>query len=327
MFYIRYLFFILGSTFLIQQNPKLLKLFFYSLIFSICFLFVDSFIQLLLEKNIFFIKAYSEERISSVMGDEAILGRYLAPISAITLTLYIYKFQIRVFYIFFIIIISLLVIVISGDRAPFLRYVLFLIGLIFIMPKDKKKYFFSLTVIFSIALTFIISIPQVKFRIISDTYDQITQTTPKFMPYSKHYEEHFLSAYKMGIDNFIFGQGPNTFEKKCGYEKFIVTFRSCTQHPHNFYWQLFAENGVIGLSFILIFYLYVMFRFFNLIIFSSKEIKKEKSYFFKCSTALMILCFLFPIIPNMSFYNNWNNIFLYIMISMLLFAWKFFKYK
>ena len=327
VFYFRYLFFLLGSIYLYKINPKILKYFFYISLFCIGFLLFDSFIQFVFKKNIFFLEAYSLQRITSVMGDEAILGRYVAPISAISIVLFLQYFKKNTFLISVLIFFSLLIILISGDRAPLLRYLMFIVGLIFILPKNKIKYLSYLFVASAISLFFIINSPQLKFRIIDDTLDQITQTTPKFMPYSKHYEEHFHSAYKMGMDNILFGQGPNIFEKVCGYPQFEVTFRSCTQHPHNFYWQLFSENGVIGLFFLITLYFIILYRFLILIYENVIKKKSNEDYFFKASTGLMMLCFIFPIIPNMSFYNNWNNIFLFIMLSLWLYAWSFYDKK
>ena len=50
----------------------------------------------------------------------------------------------------------------------------------------------------------------------------------------------------MYLDNKLFGVGTKMYRKLCQKEKYYVNKFSCTTHPHNFYFQLLAENGLIG---------------------------------------------------------------------------------
>jgi O-antigen ligase len=84
---------------------------------------------------------------------------------------------------------------------------------------------------------------------------------------------HYKTAIKMFLDNKILGIGPNNFRKRCAEKKYeTLAFddsgdditNSCTTHPHNTYFQLIAETGIIGFSLIL-------FLFITLMIFVSKN--------------------------------------------------------
>ena len=70
--------------------------------------------------------------------------------------------------------------------------------------------------------------------------------------FSKQHTHHYLSAYKMFLDNKLIGVGIKNFRHFCGDEKYEVSNLSCSTHPHNTYIQVLAETIPIGLSFLLI---------------------------------------------------------------------------
>ena len=51
-------------------------------------------------------------------------------------------------------------------------------------------------------------------------------------------------------DKPFFGHGPRVFRFKCSEPEFSIGMRPCNSHPHNFYIQLLAETGLIGLLFV-----------------------------------------------------------------------------
>ena len=58
----------------------------------------------------------------------------------------------------------------------------------------------------------------------------------------------------MFYDNKIFGVGTKMYRILCKDKRYYINEFSCTTHPHNFYFQLLAENGIIGF---LVFYVYL----------------------------------------------------------------------
>ena len=82
------------------------------------------------------------------------------------------------------------------------------------------------------------------------------------LPYSDVYEEHYISALKIGKDNFYFGVGPNLFEKYCDHTDYKVSERSCSSHPHNFFIQIFAELGILGIIIFNCILLQLAYQFF-----------------------------------------------------------------
>ena len=80
---------------------------------------------------------------------------------------------------------------------------------------------------------------------------------------------------------------------------------SCTTHPHNFYLQLLAETGIIGLSFIIILSLYLFMTLIN----------KKKKHNFEICLLIGFLLTLIPFLPNGNFFNNWLNMIMFLPIG------------
>ena len=121
----------------------------------------------------------------------------------------------------------------------------------------------------------------------------------------------------MAKDKPIFGIGTNLFRYVCDRPEYVYK-RSCTSHPHNYYIQILAEKGIVGLLFLLIFYGYFCYlalkQFYFLILKKTQKLIPFDQFLW----IILILVFWWPLIPTMSFYNNWNNIFLFITLALTL---------
>ena len=120
--------------------------------------------------------------------------------------------------------------------------------------------------------------PNAKARMIDHTIDQIKETKLPFLPYSKSYENHYLSALRVFSDNPIFGSGPNTYRYQCNNPKYVDLLSKCNTHPHNFYFQVLAELGIIGFLFLSIFYLYLSYIAIKQLILKFFTLKKPSKY-------------------------------------------------
>ena len=76
--------------------------------------------------------------------------------------------------------------------------------------------------------------------------------------FTEAHDAMFKTAYKMFTNKPLFGHGTKVFRFKCK-EKYKSTNHknySCNTHPHNYYVQMLAENGVIGFIFFLYLFLF-----------------------------------------------------------------------
>ena len=320
IFYFRYLFFILGFWYLIDQNNKLSKYLLYSILICCLVVILDGFYQYFVGVNFFGNEKWSADRLTGLFGDEPIIGRYVAYLSILAFILIYQVFQVTKL----VTILSILLLVVSeifvffsGERAPFF-YLTFFSFLIVIYIEDFRLYriigfILSIVVIFSI----INFNPTAKDRMIDTTINQINETKLPFLPYSELHERHYISALKMFRQNPIVGVGTNLFRTLCEKKNFQYKKGSCTNHPHNFYIQLLAEQGIIGFLFLSSFFIFLII----LIIKQALNLyinKRGKISFKNFLIVLILFVFWWPLIPHMSFYNNWNNIFLMLPIAYFL---------
>lgn len=318
VFYFRYIFFILGFWYLLDNNKYISKCLLIMIICCGSVVILDGFYQYFNGVNIFGNEKWSEHRLTGFFGNEPIIGRYIAYLAIIAfLIIYqIYDFsKLTTILSICLLVVAEIFVFFSGERAPlfYLSFFSFLI-LIFI-PKFKLYRLIGFAVSLLIILFIIQLNPKAKERMIDTTIEQVSSTAVPVLPYSELHERHYVSALKMFEKYPFFGVGTNLFRYKCN--KFVFQYKpgSCTSHPHNFYIQILSELGVMGFMFLFSFFVYFLFivtkQFFYLIFKNNKKLISFRSLL----PILSLLIFWWPLIPHMSFYNNWNNIFLMIPLA------------
>jgi O-antigen ligase len=92
----------------------------------------------------------------------------------------------------------------------------------------------------------------------------------------------------------------------------------CNTHPHNIYLEFLSELGILGFAFLLVGFLFIIFKAFIAIknIFYKNNINCNYSLFF---SLLGILVSIFPLFPSGSFFNNWLSAIFYFNIGFVLF--------
>ena len=129
----------------------------------------------------------------------------------------------------------------------------------------------------------------------------------------------------MFLNNPIFGVGPNNFRKLCDKEKYNINELTCSTHPHNFYIQLLAETGLIGLLFLLIFYSFFIKKFLNY--FKNYRLFKDNLNFSQLFIISNILINFFPFLPTFNFYNNWINAINFLSIGFFIYLQRKIDYE
>ena len=139
-------------------------------------------------------------------------------------------------------------------------------------------------------------------------FDQIP-----ILNFNNSYWGAWRGGIQQGLEKPILGVGPSGTRHTCGYLKkhWLPGENFCGNHPHNFYIQLFAEVGLIGLIFgsTMIFYL----------IKSCYVIRKNYPENFMVSSAFVIpFGIFFPFQHYGSFYGQWGNLFIWFAIGFAL---------
>tara|TARA_B100001059_G_C17825613_1_gene581179 strand:- start:1464 stop:2753 length:1290 start_codon:yes stop_codon:yes gene_type:complete len=127
----------------------------------------------------------------------------------------------------------------------------------------------------------------------------------------------YWGAWRGGIQQALItpikGIGPSGTRNSCSnldtnIPKWLPGKNYCGNHPHNFYIQLFAEVGIIGLS--------IGCLMFGSIIFTCYKARLDNFNCPMAATAFVVpLGLFFPIQQFGSFYGQWGNLFMWFAIA------------
>jgi O-antigen ligase len=310
--FIRYLFFIFGIWSIIKDNEEKLFNFFKFYIVLLIFLFIDSNFQFLNDgKNIIGYNSYQfqNNRISSFFNKELILGSYVEKLSIICICyLTIFRNKIPKKIIFLILLVTLEISLISGERRAFYSFLIFSFFYIFFIfdITIKNKMLLAAIIISTLTLLIFFSI-NLKNRAIKDTVESISDTGYNY--FSDGHYKHFKNAIELFKEKPFSGHGSNSFRFNCERIDQKFNIHGCSTHPHKIIAQFLAEKGLLGIIFLLIFYLSILYAgILNII---KKKFDKKNILIF-----ISILIFFNPLFPSGNFYNSWvNNIVSLIFIS------------
>jgi len=327
IFYFRFCLFSLFVWWILENNKKILKRIYFTLLFCFSALILDSFFQYLNGVNFFNMKVVVQDRISSFFGDELKMGGFLMRFFPFLIALFFFfykkkkheKFILPA--IIFIILIQF-TIFLSGERAGFILFN-FTIILFLLFLNDFKIVRILLFFVYSISILLFITIDTpFKKRIVDRTLEQIQISKPEKKKYifSKQYHEHYLSSWKIFKDNPLIGIGPKNFRVKCKEENYNFSNLTCSTHPHNIPLQLLAETGIFTFIIYLIVNIVIWYNLFKSLF---SKIVKKKIYLnnFQISLLINIVILIWPLSPNGNFFNNWLSIIIYFPVGFLL--WEF----
>ena len=316
-FYFRYGVFVIAIVSLLNIDHRFIKYFFF--IIFICFvsLIIDGFYEYFFEET--------NERVSSFFNDEKVLGSYLSRLWPIFfgLSILVFKREKKLFPVFIIaFILSEVLIFLSGDRTAFFYINLSAIFVIILSKNLVKLRLYTL--LSSILLLSIISLinPSAKERVFDLTVSQMNLTNQEESIYvfSKAHTHHYLTAYRMFLDNKVLGVGIKNFRNFCDNKKYEVSELSCSTHPHNTYIQILAETGILGFLFLI-----TILSYFCKYIFRHLFLKfKGKYYFSDFEICILsgVAIYMWPLVPTGSIFNNWLNIAMILNLPFLIWSRK-----
>ncbi len=315
----RYLIFSL-CIFIVLENTSKKKILFYSKINLVLILFfgLDIIYQFFFNENILGFKpgmctlpVLECTRFSGLFNQEFIAGSFISQIGLLMLFLsseiksnkknsFIIIFSLFIFYI----------ILISGERTATL---IFIITLFFILFFKKKLFIFFIVIFCLLSTIFILAAKNesINKRFV-DVYSGI-KIVPKGTFIEKIKENpwsyHYQAAIELFLKKPISGHGIKSFRLKCldtnidkkTFENphYYKDFRACSTHPHNYFLEFLAEQGLIGG----IFYIGLIIMIISNIY---KKIKHKKETFLCIAIGSLILAIIFPFKPSGSFLSTYN---------------------
>ena len=271
---------------------KMFKL--WLLILSI--LIFDVFVEFFYGKNILgYDGAEYGKRIVSFFKDEPVVGGFIYSFSLILIGFFINQKNRYKYYTLLIMILFLISIFITGERSSSLKAFL-AAGIFVILYKEiklKKKisiFFVILLVLFSL----ILNSAYLKHRFTKPILDQKSIT---------RYFDLYQSGFQVFKNNKIFGVGNKNYRvATCNQDKIVsIPIQNkdkyvCTTHPHQIYFELLSEHGLIGT-------IIILFIFYKLIFSKIIRTISEKNYLKIGPLIYLTLSFL-PVIPSGAFFSS-----------------------
>ena len=312
-FYLKFFFFFIAIKICVEKNINFFDIFFKFFLPVFLIVLLDGLIQAAFQVNTIGI-INTSSRVSGFFGDEWILGAFVYHLSPVALLSILFYKNISnlVKHIFFLIIIclSILTIYVSGERTIFFISIIYFIFTILFIFFFKKKISILLFILF--ILTFISINPSQRiFKSFNFSFESNPEKS--YTTYNV-YKDLYSTAYKMFLDKKLFGTGVQSFRIKCLDKKFNTNKFGCSTHPHNYYFQVLGENGIIGF---LIFLSMILFLLKDFIFLFLKWLKNKKDY--KNLGLIIILSNLIisfmPIIPTGNLYSSVSGLFIFFKLA------------
>ena len=259
---------------------------FWSIIISI--VLVDVFIESFSGKNILGFGELYGKRVVSFFKDEPIVGGFLNGFYLIIVGFLLNELKYgKNYFIILFSIIFIISILLTGERSNTIKAVLG-ISIFFMLYKNlniKKKIIIYLSMIVLI-LILVFNLSYLNLRYFNQTSN--VKNTLYFNLYESGFEV-FKNNKLLGVGNKNYRiETCNDIQKN---NKYI-----CTTHPHQIYFELLSEHGLIGTLIILgIFYKLIFSKILNTI--------RGNNYIKIGSLIYLILVFL-PIIPSGAFFTD-----------------------
>tara|TARA_B100000963_G_scaffold361831_1_gene400105 strand:- start:1016 stop:2347 length:1332 start_codon:yes stop_codon:yes gene_type:complete len=332
--FLRYFFLYFVLRFLLQKNIVEFKLIF--LIFGSCSLFVsiDLLIQFYFGSDLFGFEG-GGRRLAGPFGDEYIAGSYVQRLFIFLVffllileKIYEKKF---IFYISFILIIflNLFGILFSGNRIP-LVLSLMMLGLLFLYQKSLRRVLVVLFISFFMGVSYFVNTNQnisnhfASFKTRSyETLEYVAKrVTQNQVLSSNTYIKEIESGILTWQENKYLGGGIKSFFWNCNNidrDKMInfVTKKgkvNCNTHPHNYYLEIGAELGFVGITLILSIFILIIFKSLKVLNNPGKHLQRRELLipFF-----IIFIVEIFPIKTTGSFFTTTNSTFLFIIIAFI----------
>ena len=334
--YIRFIIFCFAVLYFLEKKKNLLNNFSKSLILSTLILCFDAVIQYIFGFNTLGFAIDNPDKLNGLFGSEAVLGSYLVRLLPLTIVSYLILFNHKSNKIPFFILLLLIstVIFLSGSRTSLALMLLFYV-LYFCLFKNIRK---SIFIGFSVLVILVVIASPFNKKLSHSIYYNIQDPIrtifnedeeslrsnvkdKKIIIFTQVYHTHYETAFKMFNKNKLFGVGNKMYRKLCNEDEYFVNEFSCTTHPHNFYLQVLAENGLFGFIFLILIFFYVTFLILKE--FWLRNIRNKK---LSGDYALIILIGIFinlwPIAPSGNIFNNWLSILIYLPVGFYLYCVK-----
>lgn len=208
---------------------------------------------------------------------------------------------------FLISVFTLIMSFLTGERVNFISRIISGLFSCFVYKPLKIRLIILLSIIAVTFTAVIINKPILKERYTSEFASKLNFNSGNWGAWR--------GGLQQGLEKPVIGFGPSMSRYVCKEiskkEHWLPGKNYCGNHPHNFYIQIFAETGFLGLLFGALMFFSIFYKCFN----NKKNL--PDCPLSATSFLIPLICF-FPIQQFGSFYGQWGNIFIWFAIGFAL---------
>ncbi len=320
---IRYFFLMIALLYCIENDNLFLEKISKFLFLLLTFVAFDTLIQYFFGKDIFGIENTSShgQRLNGPFGDEYVVGSYLSKLFFFSLIYFFIKKK-NFIYIFVYLTFILIVVFLTKERMASLMFLFVSLIFICLTKKINIKNKILFLIIFSIIVSSLINFNKsIKDHLVIRSMQQLNiisnpnDKNENFFFKDSQWGAHFITAYHIFKENPVVGSGIKTFRIECGEDKYneidsVNKDIRCNTHPHNIYFEIISESGLLLFLPFLIINLFIIFKLFRNFFNDTKN-----------SLTLIVICnflmLFFPIQTTGSFFSTWNGFFYWIVYTLV----------
>ncbi len=307
--FVRFIFLALSiKIFLENASDKLQYLVFKIWLLIFIIISFDLIFEYILGYNTLGFSSYMPGRLSGFLNQELKIGHLYSAL-ILLVSIFVFKFYKNYYYFYFGILVFVIISLLIGERANFLRVLC--ISSIFVFVFDKK-YLLNKLVIFlilALSLTSFLTFNKeynkrfwgqfVKPLIFGQTENLKKENFFEFTVYGANY----YRGYKVFSENKYFGVGIKNYrnqsnKKKYENKKFRFNDQAASIHPHQVHLEFLAETGLFGYVCFIMFVIYSIYR-------SLKNFFETQNLVILASLLYFIFS-LMPLVPTGSFFTTFG---------------------
>lgn len=317
IFFIRHILLILSIAYFFTKYPKEVEIVFKIWMITILITILDLYVQFFFGQNILGFKSPWDSRLSGFFNQELKVAHLLIGFFLPSFAFYLGKNKKNV-YLFISFVLYFSILLLTNERANIIRGTLaifiFLIFLPYFKTKIKIIFCSSLVIIFCLILFYA---KPVKDRFLQEISNMDVNNSLANYVILSNYGPHYLTSFEIFKKNMLFGTGIKTFRVSCknvSIEKYyenndVLPRMGCGTHPHQYYFELFSDLGLIGFIIFVLFFIYIIFRIINGFLLSKNLVLLSTSVFF--------ITQLIPFLPTGSFFTSFGSTIFFINLGLI----------
>jgi len=286
-------------------------------IWSIIFLVIsfDLIFEAIFGFNTLGFVSYMPGRLAGFLNKELKIGNFYHGFLFITAAFILMKQKNKLGFLSIIIFVTISLLI--GERSNFAKVI---ISLIFFLIFFEKKLLSLKKVIILFSILIICSIVMLKSqtrqnRFNGQFFNYIKENgLIEYLYVSQNYA-HNITAYKIFLNYPIFGIGVRNFNQECikdlyNDEKLNYNKGRCSTHPHQYYFEILSETGIIGFILFLSAFIYILYSGFV-------SYLKKKNLILLGSLSFAVSS-LIPFLPSGSFFTTYSASIFWLNIGLIL---------